>query len=372
MLLEHLSYVSDTQRTHLFQQAVARTVRLTDHVLDLGCGVGIWGMLCLRAGAARVTALDKTAVTELASQTFARVEHGARVDIVQGVANRIALPEPVDLIICDHVGYFALDYRILGLLQDARARFLKPGGRILPAAVRLFLAPIGSEECANKAFAWTKPGIPQELHWIAGHAVNEKYAVSLKPEDVLGTFSDLGEIDFLVEERTFFSWKTEMTITRGGEMHGLGGWFDCRLCEGVAMTNSPLVSERINRHQALFPIEEPLQVAPGDVIRASLAMRPDESSFAWTVEHVPSGRRFRHGTLKSEVFNKSDLLRSRPDHVPVPTATARAGQIVMGYCDGKRTAAEIGAAVLADHPDLFPTPQAVTDFVAIWLGSQTE
>ena len=56
----------------------------------------------------------------------------------------------------------------------------------------------------------------------------------------------------------------------------------------------------------------------------------------------------------------------------MPTPETRAGQIVMGYCDGKRTVAEIEAAVLADHPDLFPTPKAISDFVAGWLGNQTE
>ena len=72
MLSEHLGYLTDTQRSILFKEAIGRTVQPMDHVLDLGCGVAIWGLFCLRAGAARVTALDETAVTELALGTLKR------------------------------------------------------------------------------------------------------------------------------------------------------------------------------------------------------------------------------------------------------------------------------------------------------------
>ena len=45
---------------------------------------------------------------------------------------------------------------------------------------------------------------------------------------------------------------------------------------------------------------------------------------------------------------------------------------VLGYCDGRRTAREIEQAVLRDHPELFPSPEEISRFVAQALGRDTE
>ena len=56
----------------------------------------------------------------------------------------------------------------------------------------------------------------------------------------------LAHIDTYYEKLGFHVELTgPMTIERDGVMHGLGGWFECELAEGVWMTNSPL-SERRN------------------------------------------------------------------------------------------------------------------------------
>ena len=41
--------------------------------------------------------------------------------------------------LCDHLGYFGFDYGIIELLQDARERFLKPRGIVVPSRVKLML-----------------------------------------------------------------------------------------------------------------------------------------------------------------------------------------------------------------------------------------
>ncbi|AZQ66697.1 hypothetical protein EF888_05800 [Silicimonas algicola] len=371
MLAEHLSYVEDVQRTRLFTQAVERVVKANDDVLDLGCGVGILGLLCLQGSAKSVIGVDKTAIVEIASRVYAVVSRTKRSGPVRMDASRFLLSDRVDLIVCDHVGYFGLDYGILKMLKDARRRFLKMGGRIVPQGLGLHLAPVGGQQSSRIARGWTREGIPAGFHALNAYTVNTKHAVELRLEDVLGLPALLGEIDFMTETRESFSYKAELTITRGGKLEGLAGWFDCTLCEGVTMTNSPLRHDRINRSQAFFPIEEAIEVSDGDRLRVTMAMRPDENVFAWTLEHVPTGRRFRQSTLQGEILDADDLRRARPDHVPVPTVDARAGAIVLGYCDGRLSLREIEEAVLHDHPDLFPTPEAIRDFVRSWLAGWT-
>lgn len=351
---------------------MAKTVRGTDHVLDLGCGVGILGTLCLQAGAAGVTAIESTSVADVAKEVFERAGYGDKCDVLRGNADQLTLKQTVDLIVCDHVGYFGLDYGILALLQDARTRFLGVGGRIMPMGVDLFLAPVGSEACAKAAFGWSEQNIPPELHWITEHSVNHKHAVNLERDHILGTPDHVESLDFRTESRSFFSWKTELTITKASEMHGLAGWFDCTLCEGVTMTNSPLNPDRINRSQAFFPISKPLQVAEGDVLQVTFVLRPDEDLFSWSVEHIPSGWKCRQSTWEGLALNAHDMRNAKPNHIPNLTAHAKAREIVLGYCDGLRTVAEIERAVLKDHPSLFPTSVAISHFVADCLGGSTE
>jgi len=137
MLEEHLGYVVDSIRLDAFRAAISRFVRPGDRVVDLGCGSGILGLMCLQAGASRVFAIDSTAMIEVARETLTRAGLADRTTFIRGHSNRVELPEPVDLVICDQVGHFGFDYGIVQTLQDARRRFLGPEGRVVPRTIQL-------------------------------------------------------------------------------------------------------------------------------------------------------------------------------------------------------------------------------------------
>ena len=276
------------------------------------------------------------------------------------------------MVICDHVGYFGFDYGIVHTLQDARRRFLKPGGSLIPARIRLQLGAVESETCRDKAEGWRAEGVPAEFHWLRHHSVNAKHAVELPREALLGAPAALGDIDLYADNPDFFSWTAELRIARDGVMHGLAGWFECELAEGVWMTNSPLSDRRINRPQAFLPIDEAVQVKAGDLVKATVMARPADHLIAWVVEFPATGRRFSHSTWQGMLLAPEDLIRAHPERVPHLSREGQARITVLGYCDGRRTAREIEQAVLRDHPDLFPSPEEISRFVAQVLGKDTE
>lgn len=65
-----------------------------------------------------------------------------RVEVVQGIIESVTLPEQVDIIISEWMGYFLLRESMLDSVLIARDRFLKPGGALYPSHARMFLAPI--------------------------------------------------------------------------------------------------------------------------------------------------------------------------------------------------------------------------------------
>ncbi|HEX9543873.1 MAG TPA: 50S ribosomal protein L11 methyltransferase, partial [Pyrinomonadaceae bacterium] len=58
----HSDMIYDEHRVGAYRQAIERTVKEGDVVVDVGTGTGILAFLCLKAGAARVHAIDRSPV----------------------------------------------------------------------------------------------------------------------------------------------------------------------------------------------------------------------------------------------------------------------------------------------------------------------
>ncbi len=367
ILDEHVGYLALPHRLDLYRAAVAKLVGRGDHVIDVGCGTAVLGLLCLEAGASRVDAIDSTAAIELARQSLTQAGHAQKCNFIRASSFQTTLAERADVIICDHVGHFGFDYGLIEVLADARQRFLKPAGQIIPGRLKLFVSAVESRDARDKANAWRNPGIPGEFHWIHEYSVNSKHVLNLRREELLADPAELCCIDLRIDNPEFFSWSVTLTVDRDGVLHGLGGWFECELADGIWMTNSPLSDRSIGRGNAFLPIAEPLPVRARDRLDVTIMARPASGMIAWTLNHPATGKRVRHSTWQGEVFDPVQLAFNRPDHVPRlrPSATAR--NIVLSYCDGRRSIADIQSAVLRDHPDLFPSAAEIARFVTTTL-----
>lgn len=372
MLDDHIGYLKDARRQALFEDAVGAAVKDGDSVVDLGCGTGVLGLLALRAGARHVYAIEHSAIIDVARETIERAGFGDKVSFFRGNSLRVDLPERVDVVICDHVGYFGIDYRIIETLDDARRRFLKPAGLLIPAALTLRLAAVETRAGRERVNRWRTHPVPPEFHWLREVDVNQCHAMSFEPEAILGSPASLSTIDFGTDNPDYFRWTADLQISRNGVVDGLAGWFDCDLTAGVRMTNSPLVNGAIARPQSYFPISEPISVNQGEVIYASVQTRPADAMIAWTVEFPATGRSFSHSSWQGTTYSAEAMRRASPMRIPMVGAQNRARMIVMGYCDGIRTAQEIEEVVLEEHPNLLPTKNAIRQHVQTVLLRSAE
>lgn len=64
------------------------------------------------------------------------------IKVIQGTMESVELPEKVDIIISEWMGYFLLRESMLDSVLYARDKFLRPGGAMYPSHARLYLAPI--------------------------------------------------------------------------------------------------------------------------------------------------------------------------------------------------------------------------------------
>lgn len=361
VLDEHIGYLSLHGRTEQFAQAIAQAMVPGARVADLGCGVGVLGLLCLKAGAARVWGIDHSDAIYVAREAVSRAGFSDSYECLRESTFQARLPELVDLIICDHVGFFGFDYGIVEMLADAR-RLLKPGGAIMPRRLNLQLAGVSSIRCREIADAWIGAAVPDDFHWLHEFSINARHPVKLQPADICTAVVDLGSIDLTADNPDSFAFDAVLDITADGQFDGLAGWFNAELAAGVWMTNSPVGDCRIDRPQAFLPCREPFAVRVGDRITVSVKIFHPTQIITWTICDPATGRRQRQSTFNSKVLTDRDLTPEAQGPVALGRK-AEARRLVLDHVDGTRSATEIEDAIVLAHPDLLPTQKEIRNFV---------
>ena len=370
VLEEHIGYLSLHERARLYQEAIARSVVSGDVVADLGCGFGTLGIDCLKAGASHVYGIDRSDAIEVARETVRKAGLQDRYTCIRGSTFHVELAEKVDLLICDHIGYFGFDYGILPMLADARARLLKPGGKIIPVALELVVAAVCSKKARKLVDCWSSPPVPDECAWLQEYATNSKHAIALAEGDICSDSTVLGRIDLNADKPGHFQFEAIVHADSACAIDGIGGWFDCELADTVNMTNSPLGAGSIGRDQVFLPADRPIEVEAGTRIAITLRIDMEGDILTWTI--APEGQTSQTmSTWKSRILTPQDLV-ARLDR-PLETnriGTARA--TILQLVDGTRTAREIEDLVVTKHPDLLPNEQALRDFIRSELGRSAE
>jgi hypothetical protein len=375
---EHREYLSDGPRLAAFRQAITELVTQDSVVLDLGSGTGILGLLACRAGAKLVYAVDEGGMIEMARSLCNANRLTDRIKFIKGLSTQIVLPGLVDLVVADQIGHFGFEAGICEYFRDARARFLKPNGRMIPSRIDLHIAPVEHQALRDQVDFWRQT--PQQglvefdLSPVHLPALNSGYPITLQPNHLLGPGVMAASFD-PAEAPEPLRFHRELIVSRAGLFHGIGGWFVAQLSPGVTMSNSPLFAQRINRRNVFFPVAQPVPVEKDDRIDLSMTMLPSQTVVSWKVQvwrtasTSQSGRRTLlaescHSTMQGMLLSREDLERTRPDFVPRLTPWGQARGTVLSCCNGNLPLAAIEQEVLQRHPDLFPNLAAASAFVA--------
>jgi len=370
VLEEHFSYLSDGVRLERFREAVRRAVKPGDTAVDVGCGFGVLGLMCIEAGASHVWGVDETPAIEIARETMARGGWAERYTCLHDCSLRVSLPQQVDVAICDHVGYFGFDYGIVRTMGDARARFIKPGGRIIPERIVLQIAAVEGPECRAQTNGWASEPVPSEFHWLRDYAVNTKHPLDFTPQALASAPEELGTIDLRQDNPEHFSFAVSLTIDRPCELDGLGGWFECEIADGVWMTNSPLASQKINRAQAFLPFAVPLSVNAGDRVEVAVSVRHETALISWSARVNRTGQSARQSTWASTILGTTDRVPVAA-RIPRLSRAGEARRALLALIDGRASNSEIERAMLRDHAELFPTTEQIARFVRSELFRST-
>jgi predicted RNA methylase len=138
----HKLMLADTERMSAYSQAILNNPHLFKDkvVLDVGCGTGILSLMAAQAGAQKVYAIDNCDITSTAEEIIAANNFDKVITVINGLMEDVILPEKVDVIVSEWMGYLLLFEGMLPTVLAARDRWLLPGGLMFPdkAAISIF------------------------------------------------------------------------------------------------------------------------------------------------------------------------------------------------------------------------------------------
>jgi predicted RNA methylase len=97
-------------------------------VLDIGCGTGVLSIFAAKAGAKKVYSIEFADIADYAKEIIKRNGLQDTITVIKSKVEDANVPEKVDIIISEWMGYFLLYESMLDCVLFARDKWLNPGG----------------------------------------------------------------------------------------------------------------------------------------------------------------------------------------------------------------------------------------------------
>lgn len=235
--------LEDDLRLDRFEAAIRAAVRPGDLVIDIGAGSGILSMFAVRAGAARVHAVE------------ANPDHFAlltRLIEVNGMTDRIIpinarstdyRPEATfDVVVAELIGNLGMDEDIDGALWPILSEFVKPDARVVPREVRMMIAPVDLNGRGSSLWSGDFRGFdfsvlpPQPWDHVPRYLEPDPAYRLLAPAAAcaVADFSVVASPPRVPKVHEF-----RFEIERAGRCDGLLAWFESEVGPGIALNGMP-------------------------------------------------------------------------------------------------------------------------------------
>lgn len=272
--------MGDPVRMDAYRQAIGRLCpgRV---VAEIGVGLGPLSLMALRAGAQRVYGIElDPGALELARRTL--VANGFDRDrfvAVPGLSTAVELPERVDVVLSETIDGLGLGENTAHYMEDARRRFLRPGGSFLPARLDCLLALGHSATHAAERRFWEEVLPAREgadLSPLAHAFAAQRATVALRPDELLTGWAPWQQLEFSVPGANLQGEvEVELRARRDGVATGVAGAFRAVLCDGVELDSRPHRA-RTHWQQGWLPLPELVRVREGEAFVLRLRCQPHD------------------------------------------------------------------------------------------------
>jgi len=292
----HEDMLRDFARTDAYRKAIAAADLEGKVVLDVGGGTGVLSIFAAREGKAkRVYCVEASAIGAVAEQAVRANNVGGTVVVLRGRMEDVVLPETVDVIVSEWMGFGLLYEAMLDSVLLARDRWLKPDvGRLLPDTATMRVALLGNDVHyhGNVRF-WDSVmrdaygldyGFVRSPQWRRDGDRDEVVLEHVPPECVLSRPATVATIDLATAtvdslkriESTF-----ELQAIVAAPLHGVVVWFDVDFNSNrgggggskTTLSTSPYATETHWKQTCLYShVGQPVDLAQDDRVTGTLAL----------------------------------------------------------------------------------------------------
>lgn len=308
----HALMLNDEIRMAAYEKAIKEAVKPGMTVVDVGTGTAILALWTFEAGASHVYGIDvNKARIPQATQRIADAGFLDRFTLINELSHKVELPERVDVCISEILGNLADNEDMTPILADARSRFLKVDGQMLPRNVTTYLTPVGSlaaheqvknRECRGINDTYKLDDLLGKLQ--TKNPFNLYYDCILPESTYLSEPQAATEFNFDGKDKAEYRVRVNYTAARDGVLTGFKGHFVAQLSNTTVLDISgDDITGRTTSDcwkHCYLPIEKPVDVQKGDVIEFDFSRFYPEKKSAFRQCYAWEGKVSRDDSLVQE------------------------------------------------------------------------
>jgi predicted RNA methylase len=262
---------NDHTRNQAYQEAI-KVNAPGRSIVDIGTGQDAnWALASVEAGAQRVYAIEE--IEDAYSQAAEKIRRSGlddRIALFYGSSMRVSLPVQVDVCVSEIIGAIASSEGVATVLRDARERFLKPDGRIIPrrCVTRIAAAFLPAELHVAPGLTAEAADYLERVFDQVGHPFDPRLCITnFPPECIISNHEIFETLDFTGKIQTEYDNTASLIIQRRSRLNGFLLWINLWCADGTEPIDS--LAQKTSWTPVFLPIFYPgVDVGPADRIEA--------------------------------------------------------------------------------------------------------
>lgn len=289
----HELMLKDKLRMEAYKAAIVNTIKPGMTVVDIGTGAGILALWALGAGAKIVYGIESN--TERCRDAVNRIDDsglGKKFKIFNNPSYQVNLPERVDIIISEVFGNIADNEDMTPILKDARKRFLKPSGIMLPLQINSYLVPVSSPLMNSQV-----ENLPTGF---------DSYYDGIVPRNSeLSGPEMIQSFNFNSRDKSAYTSKLSFTNSKNSVLTGFKGFFIAQLDSSTVLDiSNDNIKSRLTSDSwkhCYFPIKANIKIEAGDQIKVTFkrGYKNNKQYYSWSGTVIRNNKTvgsFKHST----------------------------------------------------------------------------
>ena len=268
----HYDMLHDEARTNSYFDAITKNSKSFEGkiVADVGSGTGILSLFAAKAGAKKVYAIECSEIANISEKIIKDNGYENVISIIRGESETVELPEKVDIIISEWMGYSLYYEVMLPAVLAIRDKYLKEGGSILPSEATLYLNAIDDPEYRSTNLNYWDDVYNFNFSAMRELALKEPVIEMLHPSFYVLDPVVISKINIhnCTKENIFFKKEFQIHANKRMRIDAFATYFDVFFGD---MEYKTVLSTSPNKKQThwrntLFYLEEPIKLNEGEKV----------------------------------------------------------------------------------------------------------